>query len=95
MIFYYPTLRNKLVIRHLHSFYVRWQIICHKQKYGDGGIFDSNYCSLVKRKRANGLKHQALPQNTSTKRKHKTQPLMGSDASRGVEKKKGNTNSTK
>ncbi len=77
MIFYYPTLHNDLVIKHLHAFCVRWQIICHKQKYGGGGIFDSNYCSLVKRKRANGLKHQALPQNASTKYKHKTLPLMG------------------
>ena len=66
--FYYPTLRNDLVIKHLYAFCVRWQIICHKQKYGGGGIFDSNYCSLMKRKRANGLKHQALPQNASTKR---------------------------
>ena len=70
MIFHYPTLRNDLVIKHLHAFCVRWQIICHKQKYGDGEIFDSNYCSLVKRKHANGLKHQALQLSTTTKRYH-------------------------
>ena len=34
------------------------------------GIFDSNYCSLMKRKRANGLKHQALQLSTTTKRYH-------------------------
>ena len=37
MIFHYPTLHNDLVIKHLHVFCVRWQIICHKQKYGGGG----------------------------------------------------------
>ena len=57
MFFYYPTLHNKLVIKHLHTFCVRWQIFCHKQKYGGKEIFDSNYCCPAKRKYTNKRKY--------------------------------------
>ena len=88
MIFYYPTLRNDLVIKHLHAFCVRWQIICHKQKYGGGGIFDSNYCFYITKFKyhlcyylnlfailAKGTVWQSvnIRTNASTKRKHQAQ----------------------